>query len=268
MEDVGASRVGSGAAVAGRQARILAVVEDDAPRDDRRAPPVVRADVVSTAVLELLEGPRALRVRGGGRGVVHLDLDGAVITVAAPGVPRMPNAIVADAPAPPFALAWDPGDPPAWSPVVPPLVGGRAEVRALAAWLAVRVRAHAIDLPTAGERLVGRGPGLTPEGDDLLGGAAVAVRALGPAAGLAPEAIESLVRALCPADARERTGALSATLLAMAARGAGPEPVHRLLGGRDPEAALADLRRLGASTGPAIAEGIRLAAGYLVQTAG
>ena len=76
------------------------------------------------------------------------------------------------------------------------------------------------------------------------------------------------MRALCPADARDRTGALSATLLALAARGAAPEPVHRLLGGGDPAAALADLRRLGASTGAAIAEGIRIAAGYLVQTAG
>ena len=219
-------------------------------------------------MLELLEGPRALRVRGGGRGVVHLDLDGAVVTVVAPGVPRLPNAIVADAPAPPFAVAWDPEDPPAWSPVVPRLAGGRAEVRALEAWLAGRVRARAIDLPGAAERLLGRGPGLTPEGDDLLGGAAVAVRTLGPAAGLTADAVERLVRALCPADARTRTGALSATLLALAARGAAPEPVHRLLGGQDPEAALADLRRLGASTGAAIAEGIRLAVGYLVHTTG
>jgi hypothetical protein len=220
------------------------------------------------AVLELLDGPRALRVRGAGRGVVHLDLDGAVVTVAAPGVPRMPNAIVAHAPDPPFGVAWDPGDPPAWNPIVHPLAGGRAEVRAVEAWLAERVTARAIDIPSAGERLLGRGPGLTPEGDDLLGGAAVAVRALGPAAGLAPEAIERLVRALCPADARTRTGSLSATLLGLAARGAAPEPVHRLLGGRDPETALADLRRLGASTGAAMAEGIRLAAGYLVETAG
>ena len=228
----------------------------------------MRADAVSTAVLELLDGPRTLRVRGGGRGALHLDLDGVVVTVAAPGVPRMPNAITADAPDPPFAVAWDPEHPPAWDPVVAPLAGGRAEVRALEAWLGQRVSARAIDLPGAGERLLGRGPGLTPEGDDLLGGAAVAVRALGPAAGLAPEAIERLVSALCPADAGSRTGALSATLLALAARGAAPEPVHRLLGGPDPEAALADLRRLGASTGAAIAEGIRLAAGYLVETTG
>jgi hypothetical protein len=250
------------------ETQVLAVRHDDGPGDDRRPPPVVRAEAVSTAVLELLEGPRALRVRGGGRGVVHLDLDGTVVTVAAPRVPRMPNAIVAHAPSPPFAVAWDPEDPPAWNPVVPPLAGGRAEVRALEAWLAERVRARTIDLSRAGERLLGRGPGLTPEGDDLLGGAAVAVRALGPAAGLAPDAVERLVRTLCPADARDRTGALSATLLALAARGAAPEPVHRLIGGRDPEAALADLRRLGASTGAAIAEGIRIAAGYLVQTTG
>ena len=157
-------------------------------------------------MLELLDGPRALRVRGEGRGVVHLDLDGSVVTVAAPGVPRMPNAIVARAPAPPFAVAWDPATrrpgtrscPP--SPAASPRCG-RSRRGSPAGCGA---RRH---LAGAGERLLGRGPGLTPEGDDLLGGAAVAVRALGPAAGLAPEAIERLVRALCPADARDRTGA-------------------------------------------------------------
>ena len=82
-------------------------------------------------------------------------------------------------------------------------------------------------------RLVGRGPGLTPEGDDILGGAAIGLRALGPAAGLAAGRVDALAAALCPPDVRARTGALSATLLELAvARGgarAGP-PAAR--GGR------------------------------------
>ena len=70
---------------------------------------------------------------------------------------------------------------------------------------------------------------------------------------------------LHPADVRGRTGALSATLLELASGGAAPEPVHRLLGAGDRGAALADLRRLGASTGGAIAAGIARAAEYVVS---
>ena len=87
-----------------------------------------------------------------------------------------------------------------------------------------------------------------------------------PAAGVAPAEADALVAALVPADARARTGALSATLLVLAAGGAAPEPVHRLLAA-GPEAAreraLADLGRLGASTGRAVAAGVALAARYL-----
>ena len=80
----------------------------------------------------------------------------------------------------------------------------------------------------------GAGPGLTPEGDDVLAGAAAAVRALGPAAGVAPERRDALVAALVPPRRRRRTGALSATLLGLAAAGAAPEPVHRLLAAHAP----------------------------------
>ena len=140
--------------------QVLAVPRGAGGGEGRAPPPVVRAEAVSAAVLDLLEGPRTLRVRGEGRGVVHLDLDGAVVTVAAPGVPRMPNAIVARAPAPPFAVAWDPRHPPAWDPVPPTLSGGPAEVRALEAWLAGRV-SGARDRPS-GSRRAPRGAGTGP----------------------------------------------------------------------------------------------------------
>lgn len=215
-----------------------------------------------------LAAPRALRVLGRGRGAVHLDLDGFVVTLTGPGVPRMPNGVaigrVDDAP----RVTWDAAAPPLWDPVVAPVAGGPERVAALARWLAPRTGPPDMPLAGAAARLLGRGPGLTPEGDDVLAGAAVGVRALGRAAGLDPAAIEGLTAALCPPDAAARTGALSATLLRLAAAGAAPEPAHRLLGPGDREAALVDLRRLGASTGAAIASGIALAARCLAPATG
>lgn len=220
-------------------------------------------------MLERLTGPRALRVVGRGRGALHLDLDGFVVTLSGPGVPRMANAIAVPVVRAPMGVGWDAARPPAWSPFLAPLPGGRAEVAALARRLAARVGDGALGDPwTAADRLLGRGPGLTPEGDDVLAGAALAVRALGPAAGLDEGDRAALIDALCPEDARLGTGSLSATLLELAARGGAPEPVHRLLAGRDREAALADLLRLGGTTGGAIAAGIAAAARYLLDTTG
>ena len=65
-----------------------------------------------------------------------------------------------------------------------------------------------------------------------------------------------LVAALIGADLRARTTSLSATLLELAARGMGPEPLQALLAG-DP-GALARLLRLGHSTGRAYATGAAL----------
>jgi hypothetical protein len=175
----------------------------------------------------------------------------------------MPNGIAAGRGEAPAAVAWDPAAPPAWDPVVRPPAWSRAQVAALGAWLADRLAVPDVALPEAAVRLLGRGPGLTPEGDDVLVGAAVAVRALGPAAGVPPARRDALVASLVPGDVATRTGALSATLLGLAAIGAAPEPVHRLLAADAPaarEAALADLSRLGASTGRAIAAGVALAA--------
>ena len=79
----------------------------------------------------------------------------------------------------------------------------------------------------AGARLIGRGGGLTPEGDDLVAGvAAVVAVAAWPAASR-----EAWLAALVGADLRTRTTALSATLLELAAAGMGPEPLQALLAG-------------------------------------
>lgn len=100
-----------------------------------------------------------------------------------------------------------------------------------------------------GARLIGRGGGLTPEGDDLLAGVA-AVVASSPWPGALREA---WLGALVGDDLRSRTTALSATLLELAVAGMGPEPLQALLAGN--AGALARLEALGHSTGRAIAAG-------------
>jgi hypothetical protein len=177
-----------------------------------------------------------------------LDLDGFVALIAPAGTPWLPNAIV-----------LDPGPTVVWDPVLPALAPGAALARRGRAVLgalgaaddsALRPPPEAIDALRAGDMgaavagLLGRGAGLTPEGDDMLAGA-FAVRA---AAG-APVAL--------PDDLRERTTALSATLLELAAVGAAARPLHALLDVRNERwgGALRALERLGSSSGRAIALG-------------
>lgn len=274
QRELGLDRPAVPGQAAGAEPQIVAVLHHEGAVGDGLAdagaglgaqPVVVQANVVSAAVAGRLAGVRRLRVLGSGRGAVHLDLDGFVVTLTAPGVPWMPNGIgLAALPALPVA-AWDSAAPPLWDPVVAPLAGGRSQVAAFSKWLSARVAVPGLDLEDAAGRLIGRGPGLTPEGDDVLGGLAIGLRALGPAAGMPSAHVDALAASMCPPDVRRRTGALSATLLTLAATGAAPEPVHRLLGDGDRAAALADLRRLGASTGGAVAAGIARAAEYVVS---
>jgi Protein of unknown function (DUF2877) len=100
-----------------------------------------------------------------------------------------------------------------------------------------------------GRRLIGRGGGLTPEGDDLVAGVA-AVVASSPWPGALREA---WLGALVGDGLRSRTTALSATLLELAVAGMGPEPLQALVAG-EPRA-LARLEALGHSTGRAYARG-------------
>ena len=109
----------------------------------------------------------------------------------------------------------------------------------------------------AGGELIGRGPGLTPEGDDVVAGVAAVV-----ASGPWPEELrEAWVGALLGADLRRRTTALSATLLELAAAGMGPEPLQALVGGR--MAALDRLLRVGHTSGRAYALGAGIALAHV-----
>jgi len=117
--------------------------------------------------------------------------------------------------------------------------------------------------------LLGRGPGLTPEGDDLLAAVAGTLAVLGPAAGWDRSVLGGFLAALVE-PARERTTALSATLLELAAQGRLAEPAGRLLdlkpdGEAAWPAALARLERLGHGSGRAYAAGIAATTGLLAS---
>jgi Protein of unknown function (DUF2877) len=98
-------------------------------------------------------------------------------------------------------------------------------IAALRTWLESAVGRWGTDAypSRAVESLVGLGPGLTPSGDDLLGGALIALRALG-----WPQAADTLGCWLLP-RARARTHAISYAHLACAARGEGAAALHDTL---------------------------------------
>ena len=139
----------------------------------------------------------------------------------------------------------------------------------------------------AGAReLLGRGPGLTPEGDDLLAAVAGTLAVLGPATGLDGARLAGLLAAVAPASSvatadrhgptsprAGRTTALSTTLLALATAGRLAEPAGRLLdlrpqGDAGWPAALARLERLGHGSGRAYAAGIAASALLLATPRG
>jgi Protein of unknown function (DUF2877) len=128
--------------------------------------------------------------------------------------------------------------------------------------------------PAAGaaRELLGRGPGLTPEGDDLLAAVAGTLAILGPAAGWDRSTLTAFLAALV-APAPERTTALAATLLELAARRQLIEPAGRLLdlgpgGDAAWPAALARLQRLGHGSGRAYVAGIAATTSLLAAAAG
>jgi hypothetical protein len=148
----------------------------------------------------------------------YLDLDGFIVVVSQDG-PLLPNGVALTG-----TGVWDP---------------------------TLRIAAPALEpeddqrsLETIGSEEIGRGPGLTPEGDDYVAGIAGVLAAAGR---------HDEVAALIGADLRRRTTALSATLIELAARGLGPEPLQAVLAG-DPDA-LPRLLGLGHTSGRAYARG-------------
>ena len=159
-----------------------------------------------------------------------------------------------------------------------PLAAAAAFRRALAGPDATATGASAV-APALG--LLGRGPGLTPLGDDVLTGALAALRLIGPALGgpaLGSGALSgrgaARARALLSAisgavlpRAHDHTTMLSASLLHHGATGEVAAPLGaflRALTGRgDPREALRDLLGVGHTSGAGLAAGAIAAAGAL-----
>lgn len=166
------------------------------------------------------------RLRPGDRvtiGELAVSADAVQVTVARWWATRPAVGPVAD----PGLAAWDAAL--RWAReqhVRPPGLGDDdAEVARFARALARHDPSQAF---TAARRLVGRGPGSTPSGDDLVGSALAAMRVLAPshpAADSLWEACGEPVATAVAARAEAETTALSAALLRCAARG---EPTGEL----------------------------------------
>lgn len=126
-------------------------------------------------------------------------------------------------------------------------------------------------LITAARPLIGKGSGLTPEGDDYLAGAIAGVRILSQALGheTATQMLDRVANPLARlADARTTT--FSSALIQHALRGQVAAPAGSLLralaGRGDVAPAHRVLSRVGHSSGPALAAGIVLGAQSLIHT--
>jgi Protein of unknown function (DUF2877) len=122
----------------------------------------------------------------------------------------------------------------------------------------------------ASRALLGKGPGLTPEGDDFLAGALAATRLLAEALG--NERTISMVAGISTPLAQlaeARTTTFSAALIQSALRGQVAEPAGSLLralsGRGDVAGSHLSLIRVGHTSGPALAAGIVLGARALIH---
>lgn len=105
------------------------------------------------------------------------------------------------------------------------LAGSWEAVRAFTHWLqeTPREREGNTVAPEKAQALVGLGPGLTPAGDDFLGGAMIALRSLG------DDALAKRIAAWALPLARTRTSKISRAHLHCAADGEGAAVLHALL---------------------------------------
>ena len=93
---------------------------------------------------------------------------------------------------------------------------GKTPIEMLRGWIEGEPPAEACGL-------IGLGPGLTPSGDDFLGGYLLALRAIG------RDSMADQLRDLIMPVARENTGRISAAHLGCAAAGIGAEVLHKLI---------------------------------------
>jgi uncharacterized protein DUF2877 len=193
----------------------------------------------SRALLPLIAGPE-LAGTVAGRG--YLDFDDLVLALTPPGGPRMPNGIET-------AARGDPGTPVRIG--LGRLLLGSLELLPGVTWdpvPEVHFRPPGARTPRPDlDQLAGRGPGLTPAGDDILCGYVAGISLF---YNRREEAAEIAQRAAA------RTSRLSATLLRHAAVGELPEPAHDYLANGDSR----PLAAFGHSSGHCLRFGLQLAA--------
>lgn len=119
------------------------------------------------------------------------------------------------------------------------------ESAALTEWLEAGAKGKA---PDGAERLIGLGSGLTPAGDDLIGGATIALRAIG------KNAMADRLGRWALGLAKRRTSLISRAHLECAASGEGHEALHLALnallaGKRNFAAEIAALKKIGHTSG-------------------
>ena len=126
-------------------------------------------------------------------------------------------------------------------------------------------------LAEASARLIGRGPGLTPEADDYLSGVLSSIRILGGVTRgrWAVEMLDAAAPAIT-AVASQRTTTFSAALIRHAIRGEVAAPAAALLrafaGRGDVSRTHSAVLEIGHSSGPALAAGMVLGARSLINT--
>lgn len=247
--------------------------------------PIQTRAAVPIGLRSILDGPvRTGTVLSAHPSAIYLDFDGDVVALVDHTAVAVPCALVLVTPLPP-GLASSP----IWVGAGTLTVGalrveaGRfvdrqvprlpspdrssiAHARALLATVDFTEHPETIGLDElTAARLIGRGTGLTPSGDDIVAGYLVAAHAWG-------QSCEP-VRSFVDRYARERTTSLSAALLRHAAAGeAIPElaaflaAVSEVDDDRRVESTLAALLAIGHTSGVALAIGVVAAAGQLVTT--
>jgi len=160
------------------------------------------------------------------------------------------------------AFAWAGAD---VSPLVRMALPG---ITSLADWLEASLACprEPVSVPiVAFEALIGLGPGLTPTGDDFLGGVLVGLRQLG-----APHLANRLAAAVL-SRAEQRTHEMSRAHLATAAGGEGLAPLHTMLsslctsGACGMRECLSDIDTIGHTSGWDALAGVALAAALMAR---
>jgi uncharacterized protein DUF2877 len=239
----------------------------------------------SSALRDLLAGPPVpAHVLGSGPFALYLGTDDAVLAVLARDAVRLPCALTLSTSSAELPLtSLDPAGP-VWvgeGAIRWPGSAGPSAIVVARHWAPARVRkgtsipidrwrsalsafdcgveARLIGGLTVGAcepagSLLGRGPGLTPAGDDVLAGFLLGTRALGVPAG----PLGRFVAEQAPAA----TTALSAQLLRHALRGECVPQVAAALAAPEDTSALAALLAVGHTSGTALARGLLRAAEY------